>query len=118
MLPNQYQAAASLGSISVTRLKCWWASARSPLLLEDDAPAEMGVGIIRVALQDAGQQIQGLVEVAGERLAPCLLGLLGLDSAVVQECDRQVDRAGIQPGARRWTSRKASTASRYSYCSM
>ena len=98
MLPNQYQAAASLGSISVTRLKCWCASARLPLLLEDDAPAEVSVRVVRVALQDAGEQIEGLVEVARSGLAPGFLGLLGLDAAVIQERDRQVDRAGNPAG--------------------
>ena len=55
--------------------------AETPLLLEDDSPAVMGVRIIRIAIQDAGQQIQCLVKVTGRGFRPRLLGLLGLDSA-------------------------------------
>ena len=42
----------------------------SALLLEDDAPAEMSVGVVRVALQDAGQEVQGLVEVVRTAAPP------------------------------------------------
>ncbi len=68
------------------------------LLLENDTPAKVRVRVLRVALQDVGQQIQGLVEVVGGGFPPGFLGLLGLDAAVVQERDGQIDRAGNPAG--------------------
>ena len=68
--------------------------AKIPLLLQDDPATEMGVGIVRVAIQDSRQERQGLVEIAQGRVCSRLLSFLRLHSGVVQERDGQVDRAG------------------------
>ena len=81
-----------------------------PLLLEDDPAAEVSIRVIRVALQHAGQQLQGFVEVARGRLAPAFLACSALTPLSFRSAIARLIAPGIQPGARWRTSRKASTA--------
>ena len=89
-----------------------------PLLLEDDPRAEVGMAVVGLALENAREELKGFIEVAQRGAAAGLLGRLNLLAGHVQESDGQVDRAGDPPGARWLTSRKASAALPYSYCSM
>ena len=60
------------------------------LLLEDDPRAEMRVRVVRVALEDPGEELEGLVEVARRGAAAGFLGGLGLA--------RRCRSAGRSPG--------------------
>ena len=82
MLASQYQAVGVARIDLGDPLEMLVGLRELAVLLEDDAAAKMRVRVVRVPIEDAGQELQSLIEIGRRRLRPAtgFLGLLRLDA--------------------------------------